>query len=148
MGARVFFNAARRSGLLHRWRAKRRFVEWLHRSERGEVPQRTNHPGGAEDDVERASVGEASPLGAGTLERQCWCSLDLRHIARAGQARLLLAPRLRNTPFRAVSRMCRESGYGETDSDVGRSTTPGGLPKGEALGADSAGLAEREASFS
>src|SRR6266496_2548484 len=26
MGARVFLNAARRSGLLHRWRAKRRFV--------------------------------------------------------------------------------------------------------------------------
>src|SRR5579859_3513540 len=119
MGTRVFLNAAWGSGLLHRWRAKRRFVEWLHRSERGEVPQRTNRPGGAEDDVERASAGEASPFGTGALERQCRRSFDLRHIAGAGQARLLLAPRLRNTPLGTVSRMCRESGYGETDPDVG-----------------------------
>src|SRR5450759_1410289 len=107
MGARVLLKPTRRSGLLHLWRTQRRFVEWLHWSQRSEVPQRTNRPGGAEDNVERASLGEASPLGAGSLGRQCWRSVDLRHIARAGQARLLLASRLRNTPLGAVSLMCR-----------------------------------------
>src|SRR5437762_3325983 len=152
MGARVLHNTTRRSGLLHRWGTQRRFLEWLHRSQRSEVPQWANRPRGVENYLERASVGEASPLGAGALERQCWRSLYFRHIARAGQTWLLLAPRLRHTPLGAVSRMCRESGYGETDSDVGRSTAPGGLPKGEALGADPAGLLlvehdEGEASF-
>ena len=47
----------------------------------------------------------------------------------------------------AVSRKYREPGYGEADPDVGRPTTPRGLPKSETLGADSAGLAERETSL-